>query len=223
MRQVPTAHAGTVDRILRFGSEQLTDAEVVAVLIAAGIRGREPLELAHELVERAGGLRALLAGGLGELEDARGVGRATAARLAAAVELGRRYLAGSVRRSRALGSPEDAAGFFRAKLCDLSYEVFGCLFLDTRHRVICFEPMFRGTLDGAAVYPREVLKRALHHNAAAIILGHNHPSGDSEPSEADRSITTRLSKALALIDIRLLDHLVVSVSGHVSLAERGWI
>jgi DNA repair protein RadC len=208
MRQVPTAHAGTVDRILRFGSEQLTDAEVVAVLIAAGIRGREPLELAHELVERAGGLRALLAGGLGELEDARGVGRATAARLAAAV---------------ALGSPEDAAGFFRAKLCDLSYEVFGCLFLDTRHRVICFEPMFRGTLDGAAVYPREVLKRALHHNAAAIILGHNHPSGDSEPSEADRSITTRLSKALALIDIRLLDHLVVSVSGHVSLAERGWI
>jgi DNA repair protein RadC len=101
--------------------------------------------------------------------------------------------------------------------------VFACLFLDTRHRVICFEPLFRGTIDGAAVYPREVLKRALHHNAGAVILSHNHPSGDCEPSEADRSITRRLREALGLVDIRLLDHIVVAAGGHVSLAERGWI
>jgi DNA repair protein RadC len=101
--------------------------------------------------------------------------------------------------------------------------VFCCLFLDTRHRVICFEALFRGTVDGATVYPREVVKRALYHNAAAVILGHNHPSGDCEPSEADRSITAKLAGALALVDVRLLDHLVVSRQGHVSLAERGWI
>ena len=113
--------------------------------------------------------------------------------------------------------------FFRARLADLPHEVFSCLFLDTRHRLIRYEELFRGTVDGAAVYPREVLKRALHHNAAAVIFGHNHPSGVSEPSEADRGITLKLGRALALVDIRLLDHLVVTRDGHVSLAERGWI
>ena len=210
-------------RINRHGSEQLSDTEIVAVVLAAGVRGREPLELAHEILDRAGGLRQLFAGDLRNIQQARGIGSAASARLAAALELGRRYLSATVARSRPLSSPQDAAAFFRARLGDLSHEVFACLFLDSRHRVICFEPMFRGTLDGATVYPREVLKRALYHNAGAIILGHNHPSGDTEPSEADRRITNRLAKALALVDIRLLDHLVVSTSGHASLAERGWI
>jgi len=120
-----------------------------------------------------------------------------------------------------VASPADAAACFRARLGDLSYEAFACVFLDTRHRVICFEVLFRGTIDGAPIYPREVLKRALHHNAAAIIAGHNHPSGDCEPSHADRTITQRLQKCLALVDIRLLDHLIVTGSEFRSLAELG--
>ena len=110
-----------------------------------------------------------------------------------------------------------------ARLLDLPHEVFCCLFLDTRHRLIRYEELFRGTIDGATVYPREVVKRALQCNASAVILGHNHPSGVAEPSEADRNITVKLAKALALVEIRLLDHLVVSRGGHVSLAERGLI
>ena len=123
----------------------------------------------------------------------------------------------------ALAAPADAARFLKAKLLDLPHEVFCCLFLDTRHRLIRYEELFRGTIDGATVYPREVVKRALAHNASAVILGHNHPSGVSEPSEADRSITLKLAKALALVEIRLLDHVVVSRGGHVSLAERGLV
>jgi DNA repair protein RadC len=200
-----------------------SDAELIALIVAAGVRGREPIAVARELLDRAGDLRALLHGPLTVIRATPGIGPAGALRLCAAVEVGRRHLGGGVRARRALGSPTDAAAFLRARLADLGHEVFACLFLDTRHRVICFEPLFRGTLDGAAVYPREVLKRALHHNAGALILAHNHPSGDCEPSAADRSITDRLAKALALVDIRLLDHLVVSSEGHVSLAERGWI
>ena len=123
----------------------------------------------------------------------------------------------------ALAAPEDAARYLKARLLDLPHEVFCCLFLDTRHRLIRYEELFRGTIDGATVYPREVVKRALAHNASAVILGHNHPSGVSEPSEADRSITLKLAKALALVEIRLLDHVVVSRGGHVSLAERGLV
>ena len=141
----------------------------------------------------------------------------------AALELGRRYLEAPSDPRSSLQAPLDAARFFKARLTDLPHEVFCCLFLDTRHRLIRYEELFRGTIDGATVYPREVVKRALQHNASAVILGHNHPSGVSEPSEADRSITLKLAKALALVEIRLLDHLVVSRGGHVSLAERGWI
>jgi DNA repair protein RadC len=149
------------------------------------------------------------------------VGPARAARLTAALELGRRYLASPGDRRPALGAPLDAARYLSARLLDLPHEVFCCLFLDTRHRLIRYEELFRGTIDGATVYPREVVKRALVCNAAAVILGHNHPSGVAEPSEADRNITIKLAKALALVEIRLLDHLVVSRGGHVSLAERG--
>ena len=136
---------------------------------------------------------------------------------------GRRYLGAPLEPRSALAAPEDAARYFKARLLDLPHEVFCCLFLDTRHRLIRYEELFRGTIDGATVYPREVVKRALAHNASAVIVGHNHPSGVSEPSEADRSITLKLAKALALVEIRLLDHVVVSRGGHVSLAERGLV
>jgi len=209
------------DRILRFGPDHLSDAELVAMLIGSG-RG-EALSLARVLLADCGGLRRLLGASASELARLRGLGPARSARLGAALELGRRYLETPLAARRPLTGPAEAADCFKARLADLGHEVFGCLYLDTRHRMICFEPLFRGTVDGATVYPREVLKRALHHNAAAVILGHNHPSGDCEPSEADRHITERLAKALALVDIRLLDHLVVATGRHVSLAERGWI
>jgi DNA repair protein RadC len=211
------------ERLLQLGPASLSDGELLAVLLGAGCAGLDALALARALLERSGGLPALLQCGAHELSRARGIGPARAARLQAAVELGRRYLQSGADRGGSLRAPDDAARFFKARLADLPHEVFGCLFLDTRHRLIRYEELFRGTIDGAAVYPREVLKRALHHNASAVIVGHNHPSGVAEPSEADRGITLKLAKALALVDVRLLDHLVVCRGGHVSLAERGWI
>lgn len=211
------------EKLLQLGAHSLSDGELLAVVLGSGVAGTSAVELARQLLERLGGLEALLAGGTAALGGVRGLGPARIARLRAAVELGRRYLAGPTDTRAALKAPQDAARLFRARLADLPHEVFSCLFLDTRHRVICYEELFRGTVDGATVYPREVLKRALHHNASAVIIGHNHPSGVCEPSEADRNITLKLAKALALVDVRLLDHLVVSRAGHVSLAERGWI
>ena len=132
-------------------------------------------------------------------------------------------LARRVKRGTSIDSPHTAREFLKMKLSALEHEVFAVIFLDTRHRMIEYRELFRGTIDGATVYPREVVKRALQHNASAVILGHNHPSGVAEPSEADRHITLKLAKALALVEIRLLDHVVVSRGGHVSLAERGLI
>ena len=212
-----------VDRLLAQGASLLSDAELLGVVLAVGARHAQAQALARTLLDQWGSLHALLGTGPRELLRANGLGPARIARLHAALELGRRHLEGPLDRRRTLKKPSDAAQCFRARLGELAHEVFSCLFLDTRHRIICFEPMFRGTVDGATVYPREVVKRALYHNAAAVILGHNHPSGDCEPSEADRGITAKLASALALVDVRLLDHLVVSRQGHVSLAERGWV
>lgn len=211
------------EKLLGNGPRTLSDRELLAVLLGSGCGGADVLEVARVLLERCGGLAGLTSANPTELSRVKGLGPARIARLQAAVELGRRYLTAPSAARPALKAPQDAARVFRARLADLPHEVFSCLFLDTRHRVIVYEELFRGTIDGAMVYPREVLKRALHHNAAAVIVGHNHPSGVSEPSEADRSITLKLAKALALIDVRLLDHLIVSRGGHVSLAERGWI
>lgn len=211
------------ERLLGAGPRSLSDAELLAVLLGTGLPGQDALALARGLLDRCGSLAALCASAPAELGRARGLGPARVGRLLAAVELGRRYLEAPTVSRGALSAPADAVRFFRARIADLPHEVFCCLFLDTRHRLIDYEELFRGTVDGAAVYPREVVKRALHHNASAVILGHNHPSGVAEPSEADRSITLKLAKALALIEVRLLDHVVVTRSGHTSLAERGWI
>jgi DNA repair protein RadC len=208
-------------RLRQFGASQLTDAEVLAVLIGSGIKSRDALDLATRLLRSSGGLHRLA--GNADAIRGEGVGDARIARIEAALELGRRAISGPVDRRRSFSKPADAAQCFRARLANLGHEVFSCLFLDTRHRLISYEALFRGTIDGASVYPREIVKQALARDAAAVILGHNHPSGDCEPSQADRNITHRISKALALVDIRLLDHLVVSREGHVSLAERGWL
>jgi len=211
------------ERLLSAGPQSLSDGELLAILLGTGIRGVSATDLARRLLEQLGGLAGVLGNGAAELARAPGLGPARAARLAAALEVGRRYLSAPGGPRAALAAPLDAARYLSARLLDLPHEVFCCLFLDTRHRLIRYEELFRGTIDGATVYPREVVKRALQCNAAAVILGHNHPSGVAEPSEADRSITIKLAKALALVEIRLLDHLVVSRSGHVSLAERGLI
>lgn len=208
-------------RLRTFGACQLTDAEILAVLIGSGIKSRDALDLAATLLAACGGLHRL--GENSKSIRVQGLGDARIARLEAALELGRRCIEGPLDRRRAFSNPGDAARLIRARLANLGHEVFSCLFLDTRHRMIAYEPLFRGTIDGAAVYPREIVKQALGCDAAAVILGHNHPSGDCEPSEADRNITAKIAKALALVDIRLLDHLVVSREGHVSLAERGWV
>jgi DNA repair protein RadC len=211
------------ERLLEVGPKALSDGELLALLFGTGTRGQSAAELARALLGEWGSLTALLGSAPAELERAKGLGPARIARLAAALEIGRRYLGAPIEPRSALGAPEDAARFLKARLLDLPHEVFCCLFLDTRHRLIRYEELFRGTIDGATVYPREVVKRALAHNASAVILGHNHPSGVSEPSEADRNITLKLAKALALVEVRLLDHVVVSRGGHVSLAERGLV
>ena len=211
------------ERLLQRGPDSLSDAELLAVLWGTRAAPAATLALARALLARGGSLSEALQVGATELLRLPRMSRSRAARLLAGIELGRRYLAGSAGARDGVIGPAAAACQFRARLADRPHEVFSCLFLDTRHRLIRYEELFRGTVDGATVHAREVVRRALHHNAAAVIVGHNHPSGVAEPSEADRAITLKLAKALALVDIRLLDHLVVAREGHTSLAERGWL
>jgi DNA repair protein RadC len=211
------------EKLLARGAEILSDAELLAIFLRTGARGRTAVDLGRELLGSSGGLRGLLDMPLSKLRSQPGLGDARLAQLLGALELGRRYLAAEMVREHALTKPDDAGRFLMAKLRRYPHEVFACLFLDNKHRVLAFEELFRGTIDGAAVYPREVVRRSLEHNAAALILAHNHPSGVAEPSEADRSITRRLVEALGLVDIRVLDHLVIGDGNWVSLAERGWL
>ena len=152
-----------------------------------------------------------------------GLGPAKYAQLQAVLEMGRRHLAAQLARDSALESPQAVRDYLKARLRHEPHEVFACLFLDTRHRVLAFEVLFHGSIDGASVYPRQVVKRALAHNAAALILTHNHPSGVAEPSQADRQLTQRLKEALALVEVRVLDHFVIGDGEPVSLAEYGWL
>ena len=161
--------------------------------------------------------------GDGALDGGVDIGPARACLLSGALELGHRQLAADLARGEALTDPQAAGRYFARRLRGHPYEVFAALFLDTRHRALGFEELFRGTVDGAEVHPREVARRALAHNAAALIVGHNHPSGSPEPSAADRAVTARLKQALALVDVRLLDHFVIGDGAPVSLAARGWV
>jgi DNA repair protein RadC len=211
------------EKLLARGSAALSDAELLAVFLGSGGRGQTAVDLGRELLSRHGGLRALLDLEPAALAAQRGLGDAMACRLLAALELGRRYLASELERADALTHPAACADYLRARIVAYPYEVFACLFLDNRHRVIAFEELFRGSIDGASVHPREVVRRCLAHNAAAVIFAHNHPSGVAEPSQADRDITQELKRALGLIDVRVLDHFVVGAGQPVSLAERGLI
>ncbi|MGI9336127.1 MAG: RadC family protein [Gammaproteobacteria bacterium] len=211
------------EKLIERGAQALSDAELLAVLLRTGISGRTAVDLARDLLTRFGGLRGLLEGERQALCSAPGMGAARFATLSACLEIGRRYLEQRMQRGCLLSSPADTRRFLDARLRAYPYEVFACLFLDNRHRVLGFEEMFRGTIDGANVYPREVVKRALALNAAALIAAHNHPSGVAEPSQADRALTRRLQDALGLVDVRLIDHIVIGDGELVSFAERGWL
>lgn len=211
------------EKLLARGSGALSDAELLAIFLRTGVRGKSALDLAQALITEHGGLRALLGADEAAFTRTPGLGRAKYAQLQAVLELARRHLGEALHRGDAITSPAAMREYLSARLRDLAHEVFVCLFLDTRHRIIRDEELFRGTLDGASVYPREVVKRALALNAAAVIFAHNHPSGVAEPSAADRAITRRLVDALALVEVRVLDHFVVGEGAPVSFAERGLI
>ncbi len=209
------------EKLLERGPQALSDAELLAIFLRTGVAGKTAVDVARELLARFGGLRELLAAEREALCAAPGLGAAKYAQLQAALEMGRRHLGEALMRGPTLASPRATRDYLQARLRDRPHEVFCCLFLDNRHRVLAFEELFHGTLNGAAVYPREVVKRALKHNAAAVIFAHNHPSGVAEPSRADEILTRGLKEALALVEIRTLDHLVIGDGEVVSFSERG--
>lgn len=217
------AHERPREKLLLQGASVLSDAELLAIFLRTGIKGMSAVDLSRQLLSRFGGLRPLLESDKDSFCEAPGLGDAKYAQLQAVLEMSRRHLAATIDRGDLMDSPQAVRRYLMAHLRHYQQEVFACLFLDNRHRVIRFEPMFFGTIDAASVYPREVVKKALALNAAALICAHNHPSGVAEPSLADEHITHRLGDALKLVDIRLLDHMIVGDSDVVSLAERGVI
>ncbi|MCG8488057.1 MAG: DNA repair protein RadC [Chromatiales bacterium] len=211
------------EKLLSRGAASLSDAELLAIFLRTGTKGFTAVDLARNLLHEFGGLGALLRAEQSRFCQAKGLGLAKFAQLQASLEISRRYLHEQLKQNDSLNSPQQTRHYLHSKLRHYTYEVFACLFLDNRHRVICYEELFRGTIDGASVHPREVVKRALQHNAAALIFAHNHPSGIVEPSRADRAITDQLKSALALVDIRVLDHFIIGEGVPTSLAERGMI
>ncbi|MDH5181901.1 MAG: DNA repair protein RadC, partial [Gammaproteobacteria bacterium] len=191
------------EKLLTLGAAALSDAELLAIFLRTGIVGKTAVDLARELLTEFGSLRPLLCADKNTFLKFPGLGPAKFAQLQAVLEMSRRHLYAEIRRDTALTDPAATRRYLTARLRDLQHEVFGCIFLDNRHRVIAFEELFQGTINSASVHPREVVKRTLHHNAAAIILAHNHPSGVADPSEADRQLTRRLQEALQLIDVRV--------------------
>ena len=209
------------EKLLAKGADALSDAELLAIFLRTGIRGKSAVDLARDLLTSSGSLSALCSAGESDVCELPGMGQAKYAQLQAVMEMARRTLKEKLATGNALNSPSAVRDFLRMKLQALPHEVFFVLFLDAQNRVIGSEELFRGTLTQTSVYPREVVKRALHHNAGAVIFAHNHPSGVAEPSHADETLTQALKHALSLIDVRVLDHFIVAGSGVLSFAERG--
>jgi DNA repair protein RadC len=209
------------ERLLAQGPAALSDAELIALFVGTGVRGASALDVARELLARFGRVSRVLSATQCELDPVPGVGAAKYAQIAAVMELARRALAEEMKARDALTSPAAVRGYLRLRMQDLGHECFYCVFLDARNRVMAAEELFRGTLTQTSVYPREIVKRSLHHNAAAVILAHNHPSGVAEPSIQDQALTRTLTEALALVDIKVLDHFIVAPGACMSFAERG--
>ena len=216
------ADARPREKLLARGAGALSDAELLALLLRTGTAGRGGLQMAQELLDEFGGMAGLLHAGADDLKRIKGLGgSAKRAELIAVLELARRALAEQLRERAALDTPQAVQHYLQLQLAARAHEVFAVLFLDSQHRLIALEELFRGTLTQTSVYPREVVLRALHHQASAVVLAHNHPSGSTAPSRADEALTQNLKAALALVDVRVLDHVVVGRAGCVSFAERG--
>lgn len=214
------------EKLLARGAGALSDAELLALLLRTGIRGKGVLQLAQEMLQAAtgfDGIAGLLHAGADDLKRVKGLGPAKRAELVAVLELARRALAQQLREREVFDSPDAVKNYLRLHLAARGHEVFAVLFLDAQNRLLALEEMFRGTLTQTSVYPREVVLCALRHQAGAVVLAHNHPSGTLQPSRADEALTQTLKAALALIDVRVLDHVIVGAAGAVSMAEQGWL
>ena len=222
IRDWPTAERPR-EKLLEQGSASLSDAELLAIFLRTGVTGKSAVDLARHLLTQFGSLRVLLEADLAQFSKELGLGPAKFAQLQAVLEMGRRHLAERMRKKPALENPQAVRDYLKSMLRHEPHEVFGCLFLDSKHQVLTFEALFRGSIDNTSVHPREVVKRCLANNAAAVILCHNHPSGNSDPSQADQLLTKRLQKALDLIDVRVLDHFIVGEGEPLSMAECGWM
>lgn len=209
------------EKLLSLGAQALTDTELLAIFLRTGVRGKSAVELARELSLRFGSLASLFAADLEAVTEISGLGEAKYVQLQAVMEMARRALRETIAERDVLTSPEAVKAYLRLKLQDLPREVFVVIFLDAQNRVQAIDELFAGTLTQTSVYPREVVKRALTHNAAAVIFAHNHPSGVAEPSHADEALTRALQQALALVDVRVLDHFIVGRGAALSFAERG--
>ncbi len=211
------------EKLLSKGAESLTDAELLAIFLRTGISGQSAVDLARSLLQQFGSLTALLGATKRDFCQAKGLGNAKYAQLKAVMEMAKRHFVEELEHGQALTGPESTQAFLTSQLRHYQHEVFACLFLDNQHKIIEFEELFIGTIDGASVYPREVAKKALLHNAAAVIFAHNHPSGVSSPSMADKQITEKLQKTLVLFEIRVLDHFIIGDGKPFSFAEHGLI
>ena len=211
------------ERLLAHGAAALSDAELLALFLGTGVRGQSALDVARGLIARFGRVSRVLSATQRELDPVPGVGEAKYAQIAAVMELARRTLSEEMRARDSLTSPAAVRGYLRLAMQELGHECFYCVFLDAQNRVIAAEQLFRGTLTQTSVYPREVVKHALGHNAAAVILAYNHPSGVAEPSVQDQALTRTLAEALALVDVKVLDHFIVAPGACLSFAERGLI
>ncbi len=209
------------EKLLSKGAQALSDAELLAIFLRTGVKGLSAVDLARQLLSSFGGLRQLFEADQEAFCKGRGLGEAKFAQLQAVLEMNRRYLGHMLAQGSVMDNPETVQQYLIAQLRHQSREVFACLFLDNKHAVLGFEILFRGSINSAAVHPREVLKKALAYNAAAVIFSHNHPSGIAEPSMADQQITEQLSKALALIEVKVLDHIIIGAGTPVSFASRG--
>lgn len=212
------------EKLLARGPGALGDAELLALLLRTGLAGKSVLQLAQELLEHFGGIAGLLHASADDLKRIKGLGgSAKRAELVAVLELARRALAEQLRERAALDTPQAVRHYLQLQLAARAHEVFAVLFLDSQHRLIALEELFRGTLTQTSVYPREVVLRALHHQASAVVLAHNHPSGSTAPSRADEALTQNLKAALALVDVRVLDHVIVAPGQALSMAEKGLV
>jgi DNA repair protein RadC len=211
------------EKLLKYGASALTDSELLAIFLRTGIVGKNVMQLAREIIMHFGTLAALFAASESDICAIKGLGKAKFVQLQACLEMSLRHTHEQIQSQDAITNPDQVKQFVQAKLRNHPNEVFAALFLDNQHRVIAFEELFFGTINASSVHPRVLVQRSMYHNAAAIIVTHNHPSGVAEPSPADIDITNTLKSALSLLDIRLLDHLVVASHQVVSLAERGQV